>query len=144
MSTDLDSQALARGVLESLRDGELVLAVPGTSYRLQLVPTVPAGEITTPPGKRIKGTIHAKALRMHAAQAGGRFVEPVWGAPRIVAGTVLAVDEQGTRVLVDVSVPMWVTPPPGQDLSVIRKGQLVNFYVESGTRFRPVINAPVA
>ncbi|MHC4414516.1 MAG: hypothetical protein ACYS0G_04450 [Planctomycetota bacterium] len=138
MPNDVDTQALARGVLTSLTDSVLVLAVPGTEYRLQLVPTVPAGEISTPVGKRVKGTIRATALRMHAAQAGGRFIEPVWGAPRIVAGRAVAVDAENKRVLVDASVPMWVSPPDGQDFSVIREGGLVNFHVESGATFTPV------
>jgi hypothetical protein len=39
---------------------------------------------------------------------------------------------------VDVGVPMWVTPPAGQDSDVIREGALVNFYVECGSTFTPV------
>ena len=141
MTNDVESQALARGVLASLNDGILVLAPSGTNYKLHLVPTVPLGEITTPLGKRIKGTIHARALRIHAATGGGRFIEPVWGAPRIVAATVIARDESKRRVLVDAGVPMWVSAPSGQDFGVIREGELVNFYVESGTGFHPVIRA---
>ncbi len=139
MNTDLQPKALARGTLASIDDGQLVLAVDHTDYRIQLAMTVPAGEIDVPVGKRIKGVIHATALRMHPARGGGRFIEPVWGAPRIVAGTVVTVDEANRRVLVDAGVPMWVTAPPGQDFSVIGEGELVNFYVESGATFRPVI-----
>lgn len=142
MSTGVQPESLARGVLESLTGGRVVLAVGGTSYRLHLDSAVPAGEITTPVGRRIKGTIHANALRMHSARGGGRFVEPIWGAPRIVAGRVVAVDEPARRVLIDAGVPMWVTPPEGQDMSVIREGVLVNFYVESGAVFRPIIDEP--
>jgi len=139
VNTQLDNQALARGVLESLDDGVLVLSIPGTSYRLHLVPTVPAGEIDAPQGGKIKGLIQARALRIHPARGGGRFIEPVWGAPRIVAGRVVAVDATNHRVCVDAAVPMWVTVPPGQDLAAIQPGELVNFYVESGATFRPVI-----
>ena len=139
MTPHLEDQALARGVLESLSDAKLVLSIPGTDYKLQLVPTVPVGEIDVQVGGKIKGLIQAKALRIHPARAGGRFIEPVWGAPRIVAGRVVALDPASHRVLVDAAVPMWVTAPPGQDLSVIREGQLINFYVESGATFRPVI-----
>ncbi|MHC4129221.1 MAG: hypothetical protein ACYTE6_08835 [Planctomycetota bacterium] len=138
MSTDDETRALTRGVLEALDDHELVLAVPHTEYRLHLAP---ACDITAAIGSPIRGTLHAKALRMHAAQGGGRFIEPVWGAPRIVAGTVRARDEQQRRLLVDTGVPMWVEVPPGQDLGAIREGELLNFYVESGTRFRPVASA---
>ena len=140
MSTDVQPEALARGTLESIEDGQLVLAVANSEYRIHLALTVPAGEIDVPVGKRIKGVIHASALRMHPARGGGRFIEPVWGAPRIVAGTVMHVDEPKRRVLIDAGVPMWVTAPPGQDFSVIGEGELINFYVKSGATFRPVIS----
>src|SRR5262245_61373291 len=104
-----ESQTYARGVLESVGDNEVVLAIPGTSYRIHLVSTVPVGEIDAVPGAKIKGLIQARALRIHAARGGGRFIEPVWGAPRIVAGRVIAVDPPNRRVCVDASVPMWVT-----------------------------------
>ena len=139
MSPEVEDQALVRAVLESKEDGRLVLTVPHTEYRLQLVPTVPVGEVDVEVGKRITGTIHARALRMHRARGGGRFIEPVWGEPRIVAGKVISVDEARRRVLVDVSVPMWVEAPDGQDFDIVRPGELLNFYVESGASFRPVI-----
>lgn len=134
MTAQLEAQAVARGVLESLSQDHLLLAIPHTDYRLHLVHTAP---IETPVRKRIRGTIHAKALRMHTAQGGGRFIEPVHGAPRIVAGTVLAVDGGSNRLLVDVAVPMWVTMQDGQAATEFAEGQLVNFYVESGTSFTP-------
>ena len=137
MTTNLSTLALARGILEELDEDLIVLALPGTEYRLHLVPTVPPGEFGISVGKRIKGTIHAQALRMHTARAGGCFVEPMWGEPRIVQGSVRAVDEQANRVLVDVSVPMWVTVQEGQQASEFREGQMVNFHVRSGARFRP-------
>lgn len=138
MTAELQSQDIARGVVEALSDGKIVLSVPGTSYQIHLVPTVPSSQITTPVGKRIKGTIHAKALRMFSAQGGGRFMEPVWGEPRIVAGTVLAVDKPNRRVLVDVAVPILMTLDDRQPVEDFQVGQLVNCYVQSGTLFTPV------
>jgi hypothetical protein len=124
-------QSIARGVVESIDDRELVLAVPGSAYRLHLAP---AGPISTPVGQRIRGTIHARALRVHPAKAGGRFIEPVWGQPRIVQGIVCGTEDK--RLLVDVSVPMWVTLGEGQDAADFEHGQMVNFYVQSGATFR--------
>ena len=135
------AESLARGILESLTDEQMVLVVPHTEYRLHLAPTVPAGEFDRYVGKRIRGVIEATALRIHPARGGGCFIEPVWGAPRIIAGKVCSVDEAGRRVLVDAGVPMWVTAPDGQDLSGLSEGQLVNFYVRSGTTFRPVLSS---
>lgn len=138
MTTNVQTDAIARGVVLERGDGLLVLAVAGTEYRMHLVATTPADGMVTPVGKRIKGIIEAEALRMHTAQAGGRFVEPMWGAPRIVQGTVLAVDEQAGRVLLDVSVPMWVTVGDRQSASDFQPGQMVNFYVRSGASFTPI------
>jgi hypothetical protein len=124
-------------VLKSLCNGQLVVAVPGTDYELHLVSAVAEPSPAMRVGARIEGAIEARALRIHRAAGGGRFIEPMAGAPRIIAGRVLAIDEAGRCALVDVSVPMWVHWPEGQDPSVLEVGQLVNCYVESGSRFRP-------
>jgi hypothetical protein len=123
-------------VLAERRGDLLVLSIPGTQYRLHLVPEVPPQEISTVPGKRIRGVIRATALRLHPAAAGGRFIEPVWGEPRIVQGVILAVEPD--RVLVDASVPMWVAlAEEDRGRAPLEPGQMVNFYVTSGTSFRP-------
>ncbi len=138
MTTNVETDGIARGVLEELGDEHLVLAVPGTEYRLRLAAVADRSTLASHLGKRIKGRIHATALRMHTAQAGGRFIEPVWGAPRIVSGAVLTVDEAKDRLLVDVAVPMWVTVADGQHATDFGEGQMVNFYVTSGTSFEPI------
>lgn len=134
MTTDLHSQAIAGGIIDSLSDDKIVLNITGTEYQLHLVPTT---EIGVEAGKRIRGTIEAKALKIHSATGGGRFIEPVCGSPRIVAGVVLAVDDETRTVLVDVAVPMKVILGDAQDLNICRVGELVNFYVESGASFTP-------
>lgn len=138
MTADIQSQDIARGVLESLSDQRIAISVPSTDYQLHLVPTVPASQIDVTVGKRVKGTIHAKALRMFAANGGGRFIEPIWGEPRIVAGLVLAVDQPNRRVLVHTGVPMWITLDERQPADMFSEGQLINCYVQSGTQFTPV------
>ena len=140
MTTNVETDGIARGVLDELGGEHLVLAVPGTEYRLRLAIAADGSKMASHVGKRIKGRIHATALRMHAAQAGGRFVEPVWGAPRIVSGGVLTVDEAKNRLLVDVAVPMWVTMADGQQATDFTEGQMVNFYVTSSTSFELVGN----
>ena len=137
MTTDLNNQAITGGVIEALSDDKIVLKITGTDYQLHLVPTVPALEFGVAEGKRIKGTIQAKALRIHPANGGGCFIEPAYGAPRIVAGVVLEVDVQSQTVLVDVAIPMRVTLRDSKDLNICQVGELVNFYVESGTSFTP-------
>ena len=138
MTTNVETDGIARGVLEELSEKHLVFAVPGTEYRLRFDIANGGKNLASHSGKRIKGRIHATALRMHTAQAGGRFVEPMWGAPRIVSGVVRTVDEVKNRLLVDVAVPMWVTMADGQQATDFGEGQMVNFYVTSGTSFELV------
>ncbi len=135
MTTKANMQAVVQGRVEAVTQGRLVLAVPGTAYQLDLVAAVGAAAEVPVAGKRIKGTIEARALRVHTARGGGRFIEPVEGAPRIVAGSVRAVDGPSGRVLVDAVVPMWVSVPAEQYNDAFSPGALENFYVESGATF---------
>lgn len=127
-------QDVARCIVVSATEQKLVLAIPRTDYRLHLVPN---GAITIPPGKRIKGVIQAKALRLYATQGGGKFIEPVIGQPRIVAGLVLEVDAANRRILVDAATPMWLTLDERQPRLDVPVGAMVNCYVESGAMFTP-------
>lgn len=138
MTIQAQPNAIARGILESLSDTGLTLKVSGTEYQLDLALSDSDPDVTTPIGKRIKGTIRAKALKVHPAQGGGLFIEPINGTPRIVAGSVLAVDEEAGAVLVDVGVPMWVEVSSKEDFDTCAVGTLVNFYVESGAVFSPL------
>ena len=121
----------------------VVLGVHGTDYRLELTPAVAPADF--PPlrserNRRIRGVISARALKMHQASAGGRFIEPVHGRPRIVQGTVYAVDAENDRLLMDVVVPMWVSVESavtGQSASDFSQGDMLNFYVESDIGFSP-------
>jgi hypothetical protein len=137
--TSNTTPAPAPGSVANLRVIEVrpefvIFEVPGTEYRLHLATTSPLGGREA---KRVHGEIHAKALRMHRSDTGGRFIEPIYGQPRIVQGEVLAVDVAGRRVLMDMAVPVWVSVQPAQDLDAIQPGELWNCYVESGTRFEP-------
>ena len=129
---------VCRAVLEQKSDEQIVLSIPGSSYRLTFRPTVAASAIATPEGKRIRGIVEGKAQRMHVASAGGRFIEPVNGHPRIVQGTILAVDGAKNRLLVEMVIPAWLTLAAGQSASEFAAGQLVNMYVASGMTFTPV------
>jgi hypothetical protein len=121
--------------VSEVKDGSIVVEVPNTEYRLLLA--APAG-FSAKRGQRIRGEIHANALRMHRSDTGGRFIEPIYGQPRIVQGEIIAIDAPARRVLMDMAVPVSVTLQPAQDLNAIAVGELWNCYVESGTRFAPI------
>lgn len=141
MTAGVHSETVARGVLEELAEDRMTLHVPGTDYRIHLVPAVPASSLRPSVGRRVRGVINAAALRIHPAKGGGRFIEPVIGMPRIVAGTVLWVDEAARKVGVNVAVPMVIETLPEQDFRVLEVGHLVNCYVKSGATFTPVDEA---
>lgn len=138
LTAAMDERSIVRARLLEAGDDTLSLGLPGSEYRLTFILNDSTRELSEYVGKRVRGVIEANALRMHPAAGGGKFIEPMWGAPRIVAGRVLAVDSAGRRVLVESAVPMWVTAPDNQNFDVFKEGALVNFHVESGARFTPV------
>ncbi|MDA1007873.1 MAG: hypothetical protein O2800_02560 [Planctomycetota bacterium] len=129
MSTSAQSTDRA-SLIRLAGDGAACFSLPHSHYILQLV--APAGSV----GK-VEVTIRAKALKMHKTTAGGIFIEPVEGAPRIVQGRILETDATNNRILANIIVPMWIDVPQGQAASAFRHGDLANFYLESGARFEP-------
>lgn len=130
---------LARGVLAgaaaqtATKPACVKLTFPNTSYELHLVPT---GPVTTPEGRRIIGTIRARAKRIDVVKSGGRFIEPVFGRPRRVQGTVVAID--GGSLVVDAGVPVHAEPTdPRQKPGDFAHGDLVAFDVLEGATFAP-------
>jgi len=138
LPTHVEENTIARGVLVGVTDTGVVLAIAGTDYRVHLK-CANDHAMTAQTGKRVRGMIEANGLKLHKAQGGGRFIEPVNGMPRIVAGKVIAIDAGANRLCVDVSLPMWVTlVENGQRTEQFDIGDLVNCYVRSGATFRQV------
>ena len=113
------------------------VSVPSYAYRVDMVLDGDAAALATKVGKKVNGTVRGKALRAWQATAGGCFIEPVWGAPRIVQGRVLAVDVDANAVLLDLVFPAWISIEPSQSAGSWQTGDMLNFYVESGMRFTP-------
>jgi hypothetical protein len=103
-TTKIDPR-LARGVLKEIHPGHIVLEIPNTSYAIHLIPH---GLITAEPGKRIIGKVRTKSRRIDIVKTGGRFIEPVFGKPRRMQGTVTA--NEGGSLVVDVTIPVTVEP----------------------------------
>lgn len=130
---------LARGTLVESTPSVVKVAFPNTNYELHLVPQ---GAISTPPGKRIIGAIAAKARRIDVVRSGGRYIEPVFGRPRRVQGSVVAVLPETNTVVVDAGVPVQATPTdPRQKATDFEPGQFVSFDVLEGATLTP---APAA
>ena len=125
---------ITRAVLQHMDGDKIILAIPSTDYQIHLMCS---GNTATQVGKRIQGVINIKALRMHKASAGGSFIEPIYGHPRVVQGRVLAVDVTANAVLLELAFPAWVTIEPSQTAGSWQTGDMLNFYVESGMTFTP-------
>jgi hypothetical protein len=85
----------------------------------------------------VSGVVSGRAQKLHRAHAGGEFIEPVEGHPRIVQGRVRETDPTGNRLLLQAVVPMWITLSADQSARSFMPGDIVNFYMESGVVFTP-------
>lgn len=133
---------LARVRVAGLDGTTLRVSVPGTSYVLTFDAGDGAAALRGLAGRVVQGRVEAQALRLHRAGGGGRFVEPLIGAPRIIQGLVRAIDQQGRRLLVETAVPMWLTLAEGDRPEEFAEGDLVNCYVASGARWTAVAVDP--
>ncbi|MBC7834268.1 MAG: hypothetical protein H7Y88_04100 [Phycisphaerales bacterium] len=139
-TTPID-RTLARGLLgewvaQTATKPEMVkMLFPGTSYELHLVP---ATDITCEKGKRIVGRIAGAARRVDVVMTGGRYVEPVYGNPRRVQGTIVSTNDATNVIVVDAGMPIHLTLTDARQKGAqFALGQLVSCDVMDGTTFHP-------
>jgi hypothetical protein len=136
-TTKIDA-SLARGTLAGLAEATLTkpamikFAVPNTSYELYLQPD---GAVHANVGKRLIGIIKASARRVDVVGTGGQFVEPVFGRPRRVQGTVVAITPEAIVVDAGVTIHLSLTDSR-QNPTQFSIGQLVSCDVLDGATFR--------
>jgi hypothetical protein len=140
-TTTIDPR-LARGNLIDIVEAtatkprHIRLSFPNTSYKISLNPE---GEITAEPGKQVVGTIHAQATRLDKINAGGRFIDPVFGRPRRVQGRVVAVSGDTNEVIVSAGVPVHLHPTDKrQKATDFHAGEFITCGILDGAVFRPV------
>ncbi|MFG0326871.1 MAG: hypothetical protein ACF8SC_06350 [Phycisphaerales bacterium JB037] len=128
---------IARGVLAEKgptvagRPESVVIEFPNTDYQLHLRPT---GPVHAEVGKRVLGTIRVEARRIDRVGTGGRYVEPIYGSPRRVQGTIVAI-EDGT-LIINAGMPIHTTPTaPGQTVDDFAVGDFVTFAAMPGATF---------
>ncbi len=129
--------AMARGVFVGTAKskdggpGHIVFGVPNTSYELHLMPQ---SDVGVQPGRRLIGTIRVRARRIDKTTTGGQFIEPVYGRPRRVQGTVVRV--LSDCIVVDAGVPLHLTPTdPRQKPGDFAEGDFVGCDVMDGATF---------
>lgn len=134
----------ARGTLEEVvpatatRPAHVVLSFPNTSYQTHLIPTVDAGSLAERAGKRAIGIIALKARRVDVVESGGKYLEPVYGRPRRVQGTVVATDPTTNTIVVDAAVPVHCALTDSrQSATDFAVGDFVSFDALDGATFTP-------
>lgn len=137
-TTKIDPK-LCRGVFEraipatATSAEHVVISFPDTSYQVHLIPTAP---VTAKPGHRVIGKIRMSARRIDEVKSGGRFLEPVFGRPRRVQGTVIAIESDA--IVLNAGVPVWVQPTDArQSPGDFQVGQFVSFDALDGATFTP-------
>ena len=112
-------------VVESVENGIVTLRVPGANYRNSFVfHGQPAG---LPVGARVRGTIHAPAWKVDCVELGGNYVEPLFGRPRRMQGTILSVNTARNELTVQVGYEATVKLPKGAKAETFKVGERVGW-----------------
>ena len=132
----MDVNAIARVYYQGVnKDGDVIVELPGTNYQLHLKCD---GGVTPSPQGRVRGVVRCSAWKLDEVSAGGAFIEPVYGRPRRVQGTVLGTIAETNSVVVDVAgQPIVADLPERWQVSELSAGQRVGLDVYDGAGFEP-------
>ena len=140
-TTQIDP-TLARGTIVEVNDAtatkpaQVVLSFPNNSYRAAFETNDDLGVLRSHLGEMILGRIFATARRMDRPLAGGRRLDPCFGTPTRVMGTVIATDPVANVVVVDAGAPVILTlSAPGQHAKAFADAEFVVCDVAPGARF---------
>ncbi len=131
-TSDPTTPPIVSGVVDAVGDGWVQLKVPGTDYRLRLVPGEGLSAAGLKVGDKFAGVVRANAQRMDIIPAGGRYIEPVQGRPRRVQGRVVGGSVSANEVYVKAGPGVAVTPMAPQRAGDFMIGQMVSFDVTPG------------
>ena len=112
-------------VVESVENGLVTLRVPGSNYRNSFKVVGAAAGLT--PGSRVRGAIHAPAWKVDRVELGGNYVEPLFGRPRRMQGTILAVNPSANELTVQVGYEATVKLPTGARADSFKPGERIGW-----------------
>jgi hypothetical protein len=115
---------MSKFIVDSIPENTDTLKVPGTNYRNTFILHSPA---TLEPGQRVRGTIHAPAWKVDRVELGGNYVEPLFGRPRRMQGTILSVNPATNELTVQVAYEATVKLPPKYTASNYHPGERVGW-----------------
>jgi len=133
---------LARGTVVEVHDAndahpaQVVLSFPNTSYQTVLDVQGDVSELRSRVGQWVMGRILAQARRVDQPQAGGRKIDPCYGTPTRVMGTVVGIDPVANVLVVDAGAPVVLTlRARGQKAQQFGDAEFVACDILPGARF---------
>lgn len=133
---------LARGTIIEVRDAtastpaQVVLSFPNNSYKTALETSDDLDMLRSHLGEMVTGRIFAKARRIDQPQAGGRRIDPCFGTPRRLMGTVVGVDPLANVLVMDAGAPVVLTlTAPGQEAKQFTHADFIACDVIPGASF---------
>ncbi len=110
--------------VDDVAGNEITLRATGNNYRNTFVVTDATGLAA---GERVEGTIHAPAWKIDRVEMGGNYVEPLFGRPRRMQGTILSVNASTNELTVKVGYEVTVKLPVKYKASEFLPGQRVGW-----------------
>src|SRR3954453_13990116 len=112
-------------VVEAVENGIVTLKVPGSNYQNSFVFHGDPGALAV--GSRVRGTIHAPAWKVDRVELGGNYVEPLYGRPRRMQGTILSVNTAANELTVQVGYEATVKMPEQYKAETFKVGERVGW-----------------
>jgi hypothetical protein len=112
-------------IVDSTAQGIVTLRTPHNNYRTSF--RAPAGATLPAAGEPVHGTIRARAWKVEAVSLGGNYVEPLYGRPRRMQGTVLETLSAGNELRVMTPYEVVVTLPEKYRAAQFAVGTRVGF-----------------
>jgi len=90
-------------IVDKVENGLVTLKVPGLNYANSFaINAQTAAALAGKAGGRVRGSIHAPAWKVDRVELGGNYVEPLYGRPRRMQGTILSTDAGSNTLTVQV------------------------------------------
>ena len=127
-----------QGVVRSVGAGTIAINPAGTTYEVHLKLD---GASALAAGTVVRGIIQVKGRKVWTVSAGGNFVTPITGEPRVVQGRVMRAD--AARLVVQAGLSVTVELPQeatAYDLvnGPVGVGSLVNITLFPGASFEMI------
>ncbi len=116
---------MAKFIVENVGDGMVTVRVPGMNYQNTF--RVGNGAAALVAGERVRGRIHAPAWKVDRVDMGGNYVEPLYGRPRRMQGTILSVNAGANELTVQVGYEVTVKMPEKYSAGDYRVGERVGW-----------------